>query len=70
MGRCFEKSGINSRTSVFAIIGSPVEQSVSPLLHNAISRVTGKNFVYCAFRVEPDRLGEAIGECGLWALRG
>lgn len=42
---------IDTATRVCAVIGDPVEHSLSPALHNAAFRAAGLNFVYVAFRV-------------------
>lgn len=41
----------NSRSEVFAIIGNPVEESLSPTLHNSAFSNLGMNSIYVAFRV-------------------
>jgi len=43
---------ISGRTRVYAIIGSPVEHSLSPPMHNAGFAAEGIDAVYVAFRVE------------------
>lgn len=43
---------IDTRTRLYAIIGSPVEHSASPAMHNAGFAAAGVNAVYVAFRVE------------------
>ena len=43
---------IDGSTRVFALIGSPVEHSLSPAMHNAGFAALGLNAVYVAFRVE------------------
>jgi shikimate dehydrogenase len=43
---------IDSATRLCAVIGNPVEHSLSPAMHNAAFRATGLNYVYVAFRVE------------------
>ncbi len=43
---------LDARTRVFAIIGSPVEHSLSPAMHNAGFSAEGIGAVYVAFRVE------------------
>ena len=42
---------INGRTRVCAVIGNPVEHSMSPCMHNAAYQALGLDFVYVAFRV-------------------
>ena len=43
---------INAKTRVCAVIGNPVEHSLSPAIHNAAFREKGLNLCYTAFRVE------------------
>lgn len=43
---------INAKTKVCAVIGNPIEHSLSPLLHNAAFEKLGLNYIYVAFCVE------------------
>ncbi|MBP5427651.1 MAG: shikimate dehydrogenase [Clostridiales bacterium] len=51
---------INGSTKIIGIIGNPLEHSVSPMLHNEISSMLGKNLVYVPFCVEKERLEDAV----------
>ncbi|HHX97212.1 MAG TPA: shikimate dehydrogenase [Clostridia bacterium] len=51
---------INEKTKVYALLGNPVEHSLSPVMYNAAFRELGLNSVYVAFNVEPDLLAEAV----------
>jgi shikimate dehydrogenase len=51
---------INAKTRICAIIGDPVEHSLSPVMHNAAFRKLGFNFVYVAFKVTKNELKDAI----------
>lgn len=51
---------IDATTKVCAVIGNPVEHSLSPAIHNAAFEALGLNYVYVAFRVE-DVAGAAAG---------
>jgi shikimate dehydrogenase len=51
---------IDGHTRVAGIIGWPVEHSLSPAMHNAAFDALGLNWVYVAFPVAPDRVGEAL----------
>jgi shikimate dehydrogenase len=51
---------INAKTRICAIIGNPVEHSLSPVMHNAAFRKLGFNFVYVAFKVTKNELKDAI----------
>ncbi|GBE54109.1 MAG TPA: shikimate dehydrogenase [Euryarchaeota archaeon] len=51
---------INSKTRVFAVIGSPIEHSISPEIHNSSFSELKLNYVYVAYRVERLYLREAV----------
>ena len=51
---------IGGGTKVCAVIGDPIEHSLSPPIHNAAFRSLGMDFVYVAFRVRRDQLARAI----------
>lgn len=58
----FRFDHISERTAVFAVIGDPIAQSKSPLIHNAAYRKLGLNAVYVPIRVPPDQLQESLKE--------
>ena len=60
---------INAHTQLCAVIGNPVEHSLSPAVHNEAFRKLGLNFVYVACRVE-DLAGAVAGMRALGNLRG
>ena len=51
---------VSGKTKVCAIIGDPVEHSLSPVIHNSAFKELGLNFVYIAFRVTKNELKNAI----------
>lgn len=51
---------INGETKHLGIIGDPVEHSFSPQMHNYISGLLGKNYVYSAYHVKKENLKAAI----------
>ncbi len=51
---------VNSKTRVFAVIGSPIEHSMSPEIHNSSFSELKLNCIYVAYRVERLYLREAI----------
>ncbi len=51
---------ISGKTRVCAIIGDPVEHSLSPVMHNVAFEELNLDFVYLAFRVRREELREAI----------
>ncbi len=55
-----------AKLKLFALIGDPVEQSLSPPIHNAAFRALGLNCAYVALRVPKQFLTDAIG--GIRAL--
>jgi len=57
---------ISGKTQICALIGDPVEHTVSPAMHNAAFKKLGLDYLYIAFRVKPEQLVKAID--GLRAL--
>ena len=53
-------------TRLVALLGDPVEHSVSPVIHMAGFTAHGLDLAYLAFRVAPADLADAVK--GLWAL--
>jgi len=51
---------ISGKTRVCAVIGDPVEHSLSPAMHNAAFQKLGLNIVYVAFKVTKNELKYAI----------
>jgi shikimate dehydrogenase len=59
-------SGISGSTTLVGIIGWPVEQSLSPRMHNAAFAALGLDWAYVALPTPPERLEDAVR--GLVAL--
>jgi shikimate dehydrogenase len=57
---------ISGRTKICALIGDPVEHSISPVMHNAAYQELGLDYVYIPFHVKPEGLAKAVE--GLRAL--
>lgn len=57
---------IDGKTRTCGLIGNPVEHTLSPLIHNHLAAMTGKNMVYVPFQVENGAVGEAVA--GAYAL--
>jgi shikimate dehydrogenase len=51
---------ITGKTKVFAVLGHPVEHTLSPPMHNASIEKLGINAVYTAFDVSPDLLPSVL----------
>jgi shikimate dehydrogenase len=61
---------VNGKTRVCAIIGDPVEHSLSPVMHNAAFKELGLNLVYVAFTVTSTELKTAVLGAKSLGLRG
>ncbi|MBF0432359.1 MAG: shikimate dehydrogenase [Fibrobacteria bacterium] len=47
---------ISGHTVPFAVLGHPIGHTLSPIMHNASFEALGKNSVYLAFNVAPEKL--------------
>jgi len=61
---------ISGKTRVCAIIGDPVEHSLSPVMHNAAFKELGLNLVYVAFTVTTNGLKDAISGARSLGMQG
>lgn len=61
---------INGKTKVCAIIGDPVDHSLSPVMHNAAFKKLGLNLIYVAFPVTKNELKDAVSGIKSLGLRG
>jgi len=57
---------ITGKTKICALIGDPVEHTMSPVMHNAAFAKLGLDYAYLPFRVRPEELPQAVK--GLKAL--
>ncbi len=60
------KKEITGKTRICALIGDPVEHTMSPVMHNAAFKKMKLDYIYIPFRVAPEQLAEAVA--GLRAL--
>lgn len=51
----------DTQTRLVGVIGWPIEHSLSPAMQNAALREMGLNWLYLAFAVEPEHVGQAVG---------
>ena len=51
---------MDGKTRVCGLIANPVEHSMSPMMHNFFAQRTGVNLAYVPFKVEEDRVGDAV----------
>jgi shikimate dehydrogenase len=61
---------ITGKTSVFGIIGDPVEHSLSPGMHNAAFNSVGLDHIYVPFHVKTAELEDAINGARAMEIRG
>lgn len=61
---------VKGTTSVFTVIGCPVKHSFSPVIHNTMSEITGRDFIYTAMEVQPDCLQGAIKGAYCLGIKG
>ncbi|MBO4899799.1 MAG: shikimate dehydrogenase [Lachnospiraceae bacterium] len=51
---------ISGKTRICALIGDPVEHTLSPLIHNNLAELCGIDLTYVPMRVAADRVGSAV----------
>ncbi|MBN1693495.1 MAG: shikimate dehydrogenase [Dehalococcoidales bacterium] len=51
---------VSGKTKICAIIGDPVEHTMSPAMHNAAFQKMGLDYLYIPFRVAPEQLPQAV----------
>ncbi|MBC7129609.1 shikimate dehydrogenase, partial [Candidatus Bathyarchaeota archaeon] len=51
---------MTGKTKVCAVIGDPIEHSLSPIMHNAAFQHLKINYIYVAFKVSREALADAI----------
>ncbi|MEG3439268.1 shikimate dehydrogenase [Pannus brasiliensis CCIBt3594] len=61
---------INGKTKLLGVIGSPIEHSRSPAMHNAAIAELGENYVYLPFPIAPESLQTAIEGFAAIDVRG
>jgi shikimate dehydrogenase len=61
---------ISGRTRICAVIGDPIEHTLSPTMHNAAFEHLKLDFVFLAFRVTSDELEKAVQGVRALGIRG
>lgn len=61
---------ISGRTKIVALLGYPVEHSLSPAMHNAAFERLGLDYCYVTFSVQPDMLKDAVAAVRALNLAG
>ncbi|MDR1209173.1 MAG: shikimate dehydrogenase [Clostridiales bacterium] len=59
--RLGEAPSVSGGTRLLALIGDPVENSLSPRTHTAFAGALGLPYIYLAFRITPGRLPAFVG---------
>ena len=70
MREMYRFDSINAETKVFGVLGDPIAQSHSPLVHNAAFAEKEINAVYLPFRVPADSLKETLNQFRWLDVRG
>lgn len=60
------KQQIDGHTRLLGVMGNPIAHTLSPVIHNTLSELRGKNQVYVPFPVAADELEQAVR--GAYAL--
>lgn len=66
----YRYDSINRDTKVFGVLGDPIGQSLSPLLHNKVMQQIGFNGVYLPIRVTRDQLPKMLDDFEWLDVRG
>lgn len=61
MKRIYRYDSIGPDTEVYGVLGDPIAQSMSPLIHNASFKALAMNKVYVPFRVPKDQFVHTLG---------
>jgi 3-dehydroquinate dehydratase/shikimate dehydrogenase len=61
---------IDADSKVYAVIGDPIEQSLSPAVHNAAFRHKGLNCIYVPLRIPADQLKDALSTLAWLDIQG
>ena len=51
---------ISSKTQIFAVVGYPIDHSLSPLMHNASMKSLNFDGIYLALNINPDDVVETL----------
>jgi len=70
MKHLYRYDDITEQTRVHGVLGDPIAQSFSPLIHNAAFRKTSMNAVYLPFRVPRDSLKQTLKDFEWLKVRG
>jgi shikimate dehydrogenase len=61
---------LDSGTRLAAVIGNPVAQSLSPIIHNAVFDSLKVDWLYLAFLVETGKVKDALDAMTVFGIAG
>lgn len=61
---------MDAKTRLCGLIGNPVGHSLSPMIHNTLAAEMGINMVYLAFKVEDNKVHDAINGADAFDVLG
>ena len=61
---------VSGKTKICALIGDPVEHTMSPVMHNAAFKKLGLDYIYIPFRVRAEELARAVDGMRALSMRG
>jgi 3-dehydroquinate dehydratase/shikimate dehydrogenase len=70
MNEIYHYDRIDAHTAVYGVIGDPIGQSLSPMVHNAAFRRQGINAVYVPFRVPREHLTQFLDDAPALGIKG
>ena len=65
-----EGNVISGKMKICAVIGDPIEHTMSPVIHNAAFKKLGLDYIYVPFRVRKEELGQAVEGIRALNIRG
>jgi 3-dehydroquinate dehydratase / shikimate dehydrogenase len=70
MNDIYHYNRIDRQTAVYGVIGDPIGQSLSPMVHNAAFRRLEINAVYVPFRVPREHLAQFVDDAPALGIKG
>lgn len=70
MREIYDYDRVTAETEVYGVIGDPIAQSMSPLVHNAAFRALGLDKVYIPFRIPREDLNSFLDDARELGIKG
>lgn len=61
---------ITGKTGLLAVLGTPIQHSLSPAMHNLALQTLGLDYTYLAFDIKEEQVGQALEGLKLFGFRG